>query len=59
MSSNEHETNSKKKHFDKSQEASSTVVEPNRKNYLTGVWICVVYSYNAEQLAYDEQVRCA
>ena len=29
VSSNEHEMNSTKKHIDKSQEVSSTVVEPN------------------------------
>ena len=53
MSSNEHETNSLK-YIDKSQEVSSTVVERNRNFFLTDVWkIYVVYSYNAEQLAYD------
>ena len=33
MSSNEHETNSTKKHIDKSQEVSSIIVELNRNNY--------------------------
>ena len=32
-SSNDHEMNSTKKHIDKSQEASSTVVGLNRNNY--------------------------
>ena len=34
MSSNEHETNPTKKHIDKSQEVSSTVVGLNRNNEL-------------------------
>ena len=33
MSSNEHETNPMKKHIDKYQEVSSTVVGLNRNNY--------------------------
>ena len=34
---NEHETNSMKKHIDKSQEVSSIIVELNRNKYWTNV----------------------
>ena len=37
MSSNELEMNPMKAHIDKSQEVSSTVVGPTRKNYWTNV----------------------